>query len=390
MKGQFPLILRTLRLGLSLLATILLLFGLPVFLAAITWVILAETTAARIMALFFIAMYSGMYFFRKSIYGFQKKGLRTALISSLISGLFLGVALMLSPPGKTGANAFQSVFRGSHEYDRFSLFNLVPEIDQVKVGIYLSPMLDPAMTTGRAKNVFRSSMDVYRELERDEGFRESGSVMREVYSDIVAPLKGPYHLYSYIPKAKGKIPVILFLHGSMGNFKGHLWVWKEIADKQGMAIIAPSFGAGIWSRTEGKSIIDDAHNFISSHPGLDASRIILAGLSNGGLGVTRELESERKYAGVIYVSGVLEPDRMLSDNFRRIIAGTPMLFFFGNEDERFPRNVFEKVAGTIQSERKDVAVHQFEREDHFLFYSKRHEVAGIIAKFVEDLSAARE
>jgi pimeloyl-ACP methyl ester carboxylesterase len=211
-----------------------------------------------------------------------------------------------------------------------------------------------------------------------------GSVMGCAYADAFGLRCGHKHLFAYVPEHKPgqKLPVILFLHGSVGNFKVYMWTWKRFADAHQVAIVAPSFGFGNWNQPGGMEAIDAAYDFCVHHAELDASRVILAGLSNGGIGVSRAFcRSPERYRGLIYLSAVMEPAVMASPAFQQACEGKRVLVIHGDQDERIPlKYVQEPVAGLAGKAQVEMKV--YPGEDHFLFLSKRDEFLGDVARWV--------
>jgi predicted esterase len=291
----------------------------------------------------------------------------------------------LAPSGKTAAGAkLQSVFPPGTHYRRWTPNGLVPEIDQVKMGSDLSPFADAIMTRAKAVRMKHLFLTAYREMQHDPDFVSVGSAMGDVFSDMLGLRFNAGHLYAYIPEHKPgeKLPVILFLHGAGGNFKAFVWNWKRLADSRGIAIVAPSFGCGSWHHRGGMEAIDIAYEYCRRHPELDSQRIILAGLSNGGIGVSRAMcLNPERYCGLVYISPVLEPDVVGSPVFLQACAGKPILVLHGDEDERIPRRYVEEplrsLAGKVSVEAKYYA-----GEDHFLILSKRDEVLEQVGKWM--------
>src|SRR6185436_19940585 len=179
-------------------------------------------------------------------------------------------------------------FTKSASFARFSIANLVPEVEQVNLAYFVASLIDPIFTRKQAKRLTALTDRIYAEMEQDQHFHALGSAMGGCYADLMGSKSTEGHYYLYVPKKKssGPMPVILFLHGSAGNFKSYLWLWSKLAERDGVVIISPSGGFGNWrpeSVADAVMALQDAANFAS----LDTNRVYLAGLSNGGLGVCR-------------------------------------------------------------------------------------------------------
>lgn len=97
---------------------------------------------------------------------------------------------------------------------------------------------------------------------------------------------------------------VVFLHGYGGNFTWPCWAIAEVVVAEGGAILCPSVGtSGRWGRGEGPAI---ARASIAALEARGIDRIVLAGLSNGGVGASQLLHRlEPRLDGVFLLSGVV-------------------------------------------------------------------------------------
>ncbi|MBN1671089.1 MAG: hypothetical protein JXR37_08665 [Kiritimatiellae bacterium] len=318
----------------------------------------------------------------------RRKCLFTAAGLALIAGVLLCVCYLRTPDGESApGSAARSVFTGTARYTRGSIANLVPEIDQLKLGTYLFPRIDPFIDSAQAVRVRELFLGVYRDMRQSEEFVRLGSVMNDVYRDLFLRSRPSGHLYEYVPPDAAHtepLPVILFLHGSLGNFKGYLWVWRQFADAHGYAVVAPSFGAGNWYLPGGVETVEHARQYAADHPRMNANRIYLAGLSNGGTGVSRAAtRNPEAYVALIFISAVMEKDVLLAPAFVEGWKKKRILLVHGAKDRRIPVPLPRAVAAGLA--RHDVAVesHEYAEEDHFLFFSAWDRLSKDIAAWVE-------
>jgi pimeloyl-ACP methyl ester carboxylesterase len=115
---------------------------------------------------------------------------------------------------------------------------------------------------------------------------------------------------------------VLFLHGYGGNFTLQCWAVAQAARKANAATFCPSTRLwGDWWRGDGPQIAKDTLENIRSR-GFD--KIVLAGLSNGGLGASRMAPQLRdRIVGLMLISGA-SPDAAP--------AGVPTIAFEGDGD----------------------------------------------------------
>jgi pimeloyl-ACP methyl ester carboxylesterase len=304
------------------------------------------------------------------------------------TGIFIFIVCFVSsPPGKNTPDAqIQSHYIKPAGYHRMSIANLVPEIDQLLLGSYVIPLIDPYLDARQAERVRQVFLDVYRPMREDQDFNQLGSVLGYMYRDMFFGLPKGTHFYEYIPAAStnSPVPVMVFLHGSLGNFKGYLWVLKDLADSKGMAIIAPSFGVGNWHKPGGTNLVELVRRYCTEHPRLDGSRMYLAGLSNGGKGVTRAAKTESDaYQGLILLSAVIEPAVIMDREFVNGWRNKPILIIHGTCDRRLPVSQVETCAEILKRNGSMVTTEYYPGEDHYLFFSAGYEVRYDIVKWMD-------
>lgn len=303
------------------------------------------------------------------------------LIVAILSGV-----LFATPSGYAGANSPVSQrFTGVTRFQRYTLSNIAPETEQINLGFLIMPALDPLFTYERANRVRGFTLALYREMDRDPNFRALGSAMGWVYADWLGQPYNAGHYYLYIPKNRpsGPLPAILFLHGSVGNFKAYTWVWSSLAEKLGYVIIAPSFGFGNWRESGGVSAavkaLEDAQTIVE----LDESRLYLAGLSNGGLGVSLLADAiPERFRGLIFISPVMATETVDQPAFQAAWAGRPVLVITGQADERVPFTYVTERVSQLERGRVTVEYISYPEEDHFLFFSQRERVLQDISQWL--------
>jgi hypothetical protein len=144
-------------------------------------------------------------------------------------------------------NSFSSNYKEKPP-SRLSPSNLVPEVDQLLMGLAIVRFLDPFIDNQQTVQLKKMVLEIYKEMENDPEFPYSSSSLGYAYQEILTGQRIGDHFYQYLPNSNSQkpYPVIPFLNGSMGNFKAYSWIWKHIADETGYAIIAPTYGAGNW------------------------------------------------------------------------------------------------------------------------------------------------
>ena len=91
-----------------------------------------------------------------------------------VIGLLI-IIFAATPSGSPGLGSpVQHRFYRDAGFSRFSLANIVPESEQVNLGFFLMPYLDPILTPEQANEVSGFTMDLYREMDQDSDFHELG------------------------------------------------------------------------------------------------------------------------------------------------------------------------------------------------------------------------
>ncbi len=284
-----------------------------------------------------------------------------------------------APPGTPlPGSGVGSTYPSPHAYRRWSPFNLIPEIDQVAAAIPALCLVDPRLDAGQLRRVVLPS---YREMEREEAYTRLGSALDRMYPQLYAGEFDTGH-YDWVvpPHAAGeRLPTILFLHGSLGNFKAYLWAWKRFSDRNRCIVVLPSFGVGVWDFPGGTEAALLALDRASSELPIDPDRVWLAGLSNGGVGVSRvAAAAPQRFRGLVYLSAVPELAVLLSQAYTDGWRGRPVLFVHGDRDNRVPVELIDDTVRRLSAAGVDVTKRVLPGEDHFLFLSSLDTMFGAI------------
>ena len=351
---------------------------LPVICLAIVLLCEAENWNSRLFVSSLIVTYFATLFLFIAIKTDKKSMISRVFFLYILGGVLIVLCYFLSPTGFTQNSHLQSFFPTGQKYIQWSPANLVSEIDQIKLGAFVISRFKPFGVTSREALRFKNlAQEVYHQMQDNPEFISIGSTLHYMYTELLGfPIKNR-HLYVYIPQhsPQEKLPVILFLHGSFGNLKGYLWCWKILADKHHFAIVAPSFGFGRWHNQESVSVIEQARQFCVWHPTLDEKKIILAGLSSGGIGVSQAAQMyPDHYQGLLYISAVVEANIVNSPEFVQGWRGRPIFIIHGDLDERIPKTYIEEIVSNLSYNGLHPVVKYYNDEDHFLLFSKRLEV----------------
>ncbi len=365
-----------------LAAACFLLYGVLLWpgLLALLLLATAETTAGGVFAVDALVLLAVPAVLGRALRGRGRRRFLPVLVVGIAGVGLFGVLAALSPPGAAPAGSTVATRYLRLPYRRWALANLLPEIDQLKLGTYLVQYAGQSVSDAQARHLREVVLRVYRPMEADPALRALGSAMTYAYADADSG-----HLYEVVPphRSDERLPAVVFLHGSAGNFKGYLAVWKAMAEAERFIVVAPSFGLGNWQREGGTAAVERARRHAIRGLGADPRRIFLAGLSNGGRGVTRAMAetTERRYAGVILLSAITEPELVEGGAAWR---STPVLVVHGERDDRIPWDYVEEGVRVLEAAGAEVTIRTAPNEDHFLFFSRAALVRGWIADWLRE------
>jgi len=153
------------------------------------------------------------------------------------------------------------------------------------------------------------------------------------------------------PSVKGKVPVILFLHGSSGLNLKAISEWQLWLASLGVASLAPdSFSLPdriIYTSPVDKATYEKIHalrlseigaglSALHRQPWADPSRLVLAGMSEGAVAVARYTGTE--FAGRIVYSWSCEANYFVTDPKNAFDPDTPVLNIISSTDPYFSQS----------------------------------------------------
>ncbi len=313
---------------------------------------------------------------------------RRAAFVPLGGWLLITLGLVIASPNgrpREGARVQNRYSEGGWNYQRFALGALLPEIDQFQLIFRLLPVADSLFTIKQAHVLTGLTRAIYAKMEADADFHALGSVMPDVYDQVWGRHFDRGHYFLYIPPHLDRTtpaPALIFLHGAGGNFKAYTWLLSRVADERGMVLIVPSFGMGSWNAEHGVPAVLAALNDAAKVIPMDMGQVHLAGLSNGGLGVSHVAASGagRLFRSLIFLSPVFDEEDLGSKNFWIQGRDKPVLIVTGEDDDRVPLQYVLSCAAILRTSGARVDMSAYAGADHLLIFSHSDE-------FLEQLSA---
>lgn len=260
---------------------------------------------------------------------------------------------------------------------------LVPEEDQFQLGSFFLPLIDAYVDWEQSVRVRRAFGSVYDRAAHDPDLAGLPSVLGATYRDM-AGLELPRHYYLYVPKGpapEGGHKVLLFFHGSLGSFQGYLAALRPLAEREGFAIVAPSYGAGLWRRQASRVRIAEALDLVAEDPRLDAGRVVAVGLSAGGSALSRlGQDFPERVRGLAFLSPMIEP-ALFAEPWR----GRPVLVVHGTSDRRIPARFVERAVQDLRAASVSVRYVPIEGQDHFLYFAETARVDAALGPWLREI-----
>jgi alpha-beta hydrolase superfamily lysophospholipase len=303
---------------------------------------------------------------------------------------WLGITLWLwrhAPQGRPLPDArVENRYWEGWRYPSASLGNLIPELDQLLLGLKLAPSIDPLLTPEESAGVAQITRKIYADLEADRDFRTLGTVLPHAYDDLWTDRVNHGHYFRYVPRQLSPsqpAPVLIFLHASGGNFKAYTWIFSRVADQLGMVLLVPSFGMGDWeepgtSRTL-RAVLEDVNSTIP----MNRRQVHLVGLSNGGLGVClAPIKMGEELTSLILLSPVLDKQAVRSAEFLTFGQTHPIHILTGAKDRRVPLDQIQQLTDVLKSNRVELTLETLPDADHFMLFTHQDEVLSRVTNWL--------
>ncbi len=307
-------------------------------------------------------------------------GLAGMAFSSVVAVVTFAVVVFTSPRFRSDASpGFASVFLGPTWLYRWQL-GLVAEEDALWLGAWLVSRCDPRMTRADARQLRAGVRELLDEIADVPEYRLLPPAWPfAVWGKALSPDHG--HFLAYVPPvADGeRLGLLVALHGHGGNAVLWLHSWRDFADEHRFAVVCPSFGYGNWEHPDSPTAVDRCVEYAVAHHPVDAGRVVLAGLSQGGCGVGRAAAAfPGRFAGLVFLSATMEPAVLGGEG----LAGAKVFVAFGGRDVNVKPATVERGIAALRTGGADVTEHRDPAGDHFLFFEKRTEIQQRIAEWL--------
>lgn len=244
------------------------------------------------------------------------------------AGLALLVLVMLFRVATAGSGKTLTMTRGDGSAP--VLDRLLPEHD-VAVTSARAVRFTGMLPASDTKNLVSTLEGSFEKMAQEEGSYPSPIVrtalgLQDAHGydviEVVSPLPHPDS-------------AVLFLHGYGGNFSLQCWAVARAAKLANASTFCPSTRLwGDWWRGDGPAIVEDMLQRLRAR---GFTRIVLAGLSNGGLGASAIAPKlhDKEIVGLLLISGAMSGAPA---------ARVPTIAFEGSRDSMMPPAVIRDYA----------------------------------------------
>jgi poly(3-hydroxybutyrate) depolymerase len=184
---------------------------------------------------------------------------------------------------------------------------------------------------------------------------------------VAAGRERTYHLYA--PETRrhgGRAPVVVLLHGSGQTGVPMIRAWREVADREGLVLVAPdSLSRDAWHiRMDGPDFIRGVLAAVAAGHAIDPGRVYLFGHSGGAVYVlTLALVESEYFAAAALHAGAWRSQAehaALAYARRRI----PIAIFVGDIDPFFPLPDVRRTESALRQAGHPVEVTILKRHGH--------------------------
>jgi len=250
-------------------------------------------------------------------------------------------------------------------------------------------LLDPfLMKTDEERRVLKEMrphvLKIYEQIATDDVVQALPSALPYCMSGKKA---GGLHTFLFAPEdnARKPAPVIVFLHGGIGNYKFYLYNLLKHARRTGTIIACPTLSGGQWREAQGRAIVGALVEKIKQEYYVDADRLFLAGISDGAQGVWHlGGEKEFHFTGLISIAGNPRVDFEL--NYQ---DHPPTLSFMGTSDQYYSVEMGREIVKSLKDKKQNITYVEFENEDHFFMLRRSADVFKKIFDWIELIAESR-
>ena len=186
--------------------------------------------------------------------------------------------------------------------------------------------------------------------------------------------------YWYLKAKRRKAPLLIFLHGSGGNFKVYQEWFVPFAQNHNIAMAFPTWGIGLWTPEKLTTRIRKVILDIQKKSETEIGDIYICGLSQGSLtGMKAVANGLLKANGFISISGVPSFSEKEIESLTKI----PLLIIHGDKDERSLVSKARKLVNALERSNLDVTYEEYSDQCHTLIKVKTETVLRSVFEWIK-------
>ncbi|MXZ89356.1 MAG: phospholipase [Dehalococcoidia bacterium] len=174
--------------------------------------------------------------------------------------------------------------------------------------------------------------------------------------------RGEFHLY--VPESldgSAPRPLVVALHGGMGNGRDFLWTWLREARSRRFLLLAPTSVGPTWALMgpdADRQRLLSSVEFVRERFNVDGDRMLLTGLSDGATyGLSTYLAGDTPFTAMAAVAGVLHP-KNVQDGAIVGAQGKRVSITHGTKDWMFPVQLAQAAQQALRGAGADVRYHE--------------------------------
>lgn len=149
--------------------------------------------------------------------------------------------------------------------------------------------------------------------------------------------------YSYWPNVSQPVPLVILLHGAGRDGLSLMEMWRQVAEKEGLALIAPDSYTPSWPETPDPEFLVSIVETFSETNQIDPKRVFLFGHSNGATYAQNLLNRTRGPWRAAVLHGGFSPLALL----KTPSEAKPFRLYIGEHEHIFPLEVAEKYGKAL-------------------------------------------
>jgi phospholipase/carboxylesterase len=244
-----------------------------------------------------------------------------------------------------------------------AVFRALRQLPRAKEALYPLAGAVPAINRFFLEPALRDNADAVARVTLPA--RDGAGVM---HVDNEPGSRGGYSLYvpeCYAPDRSW--PLVMALHGGSGSGRNFLWTWLRDARSHGAVLIAPTATGPTWAlmgEDTDTPNLDRILDAVRSRWNIDASRMLLTGMSDGGtFCYVTGLEDASRFTHLAPVSATFHPLMAEMASPERL-RGLPVHIVHGALDWMFPVEIARQTHRVLAAAGADIVYRELDDLSH--------------------------